>query len=94
MTSSTATVCPVISEPRPRLRAERLRRNLSREDAARRIGITERTLRELELGNHVPHDRTMIRIADYYGVSSSSFRSRRPRALSAGRAGRSPPLNR
>jgi transcriptional regulator with XRE-family HTH domain len=69
MTSSTATVCPVISEPRPRLRAERLRRNLSREDAARRIGITERTLRELELGNHVPHDRTMIRIADYYGVS-------------------------
>lgn len=47
--------------------AERVNRGLSREVAAKRIGISRETLRLIEQGS-VPRPLTAKRIADFYGV--------------------------
>lgn len=57
-----------MTAPAVDIRAARLNRGLSVEDAARAMQVTTETLRRAELGHHRPQARNAFRIADFYGL--------------------------
>ena len=52
-----------------RMKAARAARNLSQQQLADRIGITQRKYSYLETGVQVLSDEILVKLADYYGVS-------------------------
>ena len=51
------------------MKAARAARNLSQQQLADRIGITQRKYSYLETGVQVLSDEILVKLADYYGVS-------------------------
>lgn len=52
-----------------RLRALRAEKKLTQEQAAQEIGMVMRTYRRYEMGEREPGASTLIKMADYYGVT-------------------------
>ena len=50
------------------LESLRFARGLGQVEAANLIGITDRSLRGLEKGEHEPMGQTIFRLAEFYGV--------------------------
>lgn len=62
------------------LRELRINRGLSVTDAAREIGISRRTLGEVERGPRRPHASTAFKIANFYGYKVTEIWPLEPQA--------------
>lgn len=63
--------------------AERARRGMTREQAARVIGVSPQTLLRWEHGTRTPRGDKLEELADYYGVSSKYLLEDTPERESA-----------
>ena len=58
------------------LRMQRARTNVRQQDVAEATGIDQAALSQYENGTRVPTVETVVRLADYYGVSLYSLAGR------------------
>jgi transcriptional regulator with XRE-family HTH domain len=58
------------------LRVQRARTNVRQQDVAEVTGIDQTALSQYENGTRVPSIETVVRLADYYGVSLDSLAGR------------------
>lgn len=58
------------------LRVQRARTNVRQQDVAEVTGIDQAALSQYENGTRVPSIETVVRLADYYGVSLDSLAGR------------------
>lgn len=52
-----------------RLKNLREQKNISREKAAKDLGISYSALSAYEIGDRIPRDRIKVKVAEYYGTS-------------------------